>query len=442
MGDWWLRLIKNIKDSGLTDRRFLFLQGPHGPFFSDLAGLLKQAGCSVHRIGFNAGDAHFWKHKQDYTPFTESVGEWRSYLQTFFKDSDITDLILYGDTRAIHATACEEARAHGIRVHCFEEGYLRPYWITYELDGVNGHSPLMNMSVEEMRSRMGGERRDLPEAPAQWGALWHHIYLGALYHFRVLFQNRKYRNYRPHRAISVRREWWLYIKRLMMFPLTGYARKRDARLLETSGANYHLVLLQLAHDSSFIEHSDFDNIKQFIDLCCESFAVGAPGYHRLVFKTHPLEDGREPIPQLIKDAAKRNKISDRVQIIHGGKLGPMLDRATSAVTVNSTAGQQALWRGMPLRTFGRSVYSKPEFVSEQPLDEFFANPKLPDKAAYLDYRQFLLETSQISGGFYTAGGRAEVLRNIIDVILHNLDPYEERYRQRRLTKVWDSRGGS
>ena len=30
----------------------------------------------------------------------------------------------------------------GVRTHVLEEGYLRPHWMTLELEGVNAHSPL------------------------------------------------------------------------------------------------------------------------------------------------------------------------------------------------------------------------------------------------------------------------------------------------------------
>ncbi|OZA08846.1 MAG: hypothetical protein B7Y02_12280, partial [Rhodobacterales bacterium 17-64-5] len=43
------------------DRRFLFLQGPHGPWFRDLARHLRAAGAKVWRAGFNLGDRMFWR---------------------------------------------------------------------------------------------------------------------------------------------------------------------------------------------------------------------------------------------------------------------------------------------------------------------------------------------------------------------------------------------
>jgi capsular polysaccharide export protein len=94
------------------------------------------------------------------------------------------------------------------------------------------------------------------------------------------------------------------------------------------------------------------------------------------------------------------------------------------VTVNSTAGQQALWRGIPVRLFGRAVYDKPDFVSDQPLPEFFAQPGRPDTRAYRDFRHFLLETSQIPGGFYAARARRALLRQVVDMMLAREDPYD------------------
>ena len=89
----------------MTDRCFLFLQGPHGPFFSQLAGLLRTGGARVHRIGFNAGDRAFWDHGADYTPYTGAHADWEGWLDAFLDREGVTDVVLYADTRGIHATA-------------------------------------------------------------------------------------------------------------------------------------------------------------------------------------------------------------------------------------------------------------------------------------------------------------------------------------------------
>ena len=138
---------------------------------------------------------------------------------------------------------------------------------------------------------------------------------------------------------------------------------------------------------------------EFLELVIEGFATGAPQHHHLVFKAHPLEDGRVALAPAIRRLAAAQGVADRVHFVRGGKLAGLLNLARSAVTVNSTAGQQALWRGLPLRTFGAAIYAKPEFVSNQPLAEFFSQPRRPDSRAYRDFRAYLLETSQVPGGF-------------------------------------------
>ena len=59
----------------------------------------------------------------------------------------------------------------------------------------------------------------------------------------------------------------------------------------------------------------------------ETFAKGGPADHHLVMKSHPFEDGRERLEAAMKRCTARLGVSDRVVFLHGGKLGPLLDRA-------------------------------------------------------------------------------------------------------------------
>lgn len=406
-------------------RTFLFLQGPHGPFFSQLALKLSAAGAGVSRIGVTFGDQVFWPKSLKYTAYSGTIDNWSQYLENYIKETHVTDIVLYGDSRPVHSIARKLAELQNITVHCFEEGYLRPYWATYERGGANGCSALMGIEVAEMRSAIEAHPVDLPEAPALWGAIWHHAFYGFLYHFLLSLPIQKYSGYTPHRHVTVKYELYLYLRRLAIMPFQGIQRRWRTRKLLRSGAIYHLVLLQLSHDASLRSHSDIESVGAFIDLVISGFEKGAPAHHKLVFKAHPFEDGREPLPFLVNTETVKRGLKGRVQYIPGGKLGPLLDGANSAVTVNSTAAQQALWRGLPVRAFGRSVFLKPEFVSNQPLELFFDKPDMPDKNAYLIYRQFLLETSQIGGGFYTQKGRSELMRRVVDLILSDTDPYAQ-----------------
>ena len=405
-------------------RTFLFLQGPHGPWFARLAAMLRRSGATCWRVGFNRGDRAFWPDAASYIPFRSAAGDWPDTLSTLLADKSVTDLVLYGDTRPIHARAVEIARARNIAVHVFEEGYLRPYWVTYERGGANGHSRLMDLTVADMRRALEKADMDLPDAPARWGDMRQHVFWGALYHWFVLTGFWDYRNFRPHRALTVRQEFLLYLKRLALMPFHALERRIATWRIRFGGFPYHLVILQLAHDASFRDHSPFTTMTEFLALVSEGFARGAAAHHHLVFKAHPLEDGRVAMKREIYRLARAHGIEERVHFIRGGKLAGLLNQARSAVTVNSTAGQQVLWRSLPLKAFGRAVYSKPEFVSPQPIEQFFAQPTRPDTRAYRDYRHYLLETSQVPGGFYSSRGRRELLRQVVDMLLSAQDPYD------------------
>ncbi|WP_334195218.1 capsule biosynthesis protein [Pararhodobacter sp.] len=403
-------------------RRFLFLQGPHGPFFRDLGAMLRRTGAEVRRIGFNRGDQAYWG-REGYVPYTGTPEEWPAAIAAEFAGQGTTDLVLYGDTRFIHAEAVRQAHARGITVHVFEEGYLRPWWVTYERGGANGHSRLMELSIPQMRQALENCETDLIDAPAHWGDMRQHVYYGFAYHARILLANGAYKGFRPHRALNVVQEFRLHLNRLVMMPFHAIERRLATWRVRTGGFPYHLALLQLEHDASFQQHSPFRTMTEFLEVAIKGFAEGAPRHHHLVFKAHPLEDGRTKLKADIARIAGALGVADRVHFIRGGKLAGLLNHARSAVTVNSTAAQQVLWRGMPLKVFGAAVYDKPEFVSTQPLPEFFAHPTRPDLRAYRDYRRFLLETSQLPGGFYSAAGRRQLLRQVVDLILSPEDPY-------------------
>jgi capsular polysaccharide export protein len=413
--------IQRISGQG---RRFLFLQGPHGPYFNRLGRMVAATGAEVWRVGFNRGDRAFWSDAASYIPYKGTLEQWPQAFRELIAQKSITDIVLYGDTRPIHAWAVQIARAGGVTVHVFEEGYLRPYWITYERGGANGHSRLMELTVPQMQKALESLDMELPDAPARWGDMRQHMFWGALYHWFVMAGFWDYRNFRPHRALTVRQEFLLYLRRLVLMPLHRWERMLATFRIKHGGFPYHLVLLQLEHDASFQMHSPFKTMSEFLAVVMEGFAKGAAPHHHIVFKAHPLEDGRVPVARDIKRLAREHGVADRVHFVRGGKLARLLNHARTAVTVNSTAAQQVLWRGLPLKTFGAAVYAKPEFVSIQPLAEFFSAPTRPDSRAYRDYRHYLLETSQVPGGFYSSLGRRELLRQVVDMMLQPEDPYD------------------
>lgn len=405
-------------------RVFLLLQGPHGPFFDRLAKLLRSAGSKVWRAGFNAGDQFFWSDPAKFIAHTGTPEDWPAHLERIVAEKGVTDIVLYGDVRFIHASAREIAARRGLVLHVFEEGYLRPFWITYERGGSNGHSRLMQIPLETMKAAVQQSRGEFRRPPAHWGDMRQHKFYGALYHFFVLTANRRYTGYRSHRDISVLREFRLNLRRLLLSPWHAAGRMVEAYRVQRGGFPYFLILMQLEHDASFTAHSDFGRMADFTAEVMTEFAHSAPRHHHLVFKAHPLEDGRGGIRPAIARQARDLGIEDRVHYVRGGKLAGLLTQARGAVTVNSTSAQQALWRGLPVKALGRAVYDKPGLVSHQPLADFFRSPQQPAPRSYNIYRDFLLESSQIPGGYYAARSRAHALRLVVDMMLAPDDPYD------------------
>ena len=415
--------------------RFLFLQGPHGPFFGQLATHLRAAGNEVLRVGFNKGDEVSWPDCLPYLPYRGIAVDWPQALRRVVVDNGISDIVIYGDGRPVHAAARALAAELGLPIHCFEEGYLRPYWVNYERGGTNGNSPLMDLSLDQICAQVTGKAGELRPAPAHWGSIWWHSWHGAIYHGQILFRNADYPNYQSHREASIASEFALQSRRLALLPWSLFRRKLATRRLLRSGTSYHLALLQLGHDSSVADHSSFASMREFVSTCISAFARGAADNEWLVFMAHPLEDGRENLRRAVKVLSRHYGLVGRVVYLDGGHLGPLLDGAKSVVTINSTAGQQALWRGLPIKSLGRAVYGKPELASQQPLVDFFRNPLGPDSPAYREFRLFLLSTSQVAGNFYLARGRAGIVRKVMAMILADDDPYQEFAKQISVTKT-------
>ena len=128
-------------------RNVLMLQGPVGPFFARFARDLEVRGFNVFKINFNGGDKLFYRRKRTIS-YTGKLKDWENYLERLIKNRNIGRIYLFGDCRSYHRTARKVANKLGIRVFVFEEGYIRPDFITLEEHGVNGNSPMMAQEID------------------------------------------------------------------------------------------------------------------------------------------------------------------------------------------------------------------------------------------------------------------------------------------------------
>jgi capsular polysaccharide export protein len=164
--------------------------------------------------------------------------------------------------------------------------------------------------------------------------------------------------------------------------------------------------MQMQGDYQVRRASGYGRLDAMIEDVTASFARHAPPRARLVFKLHPLENGLRDWPRAIARAAARHGLADRVETLDGGDLGRLLDGAAGAVTLNSTAGLEALRRGVPVATLGIAVYAMAGTTHQGPLDAFWRAPPRPCAATVAAMLRLMRASIQVKGNFFTPEGRA------------------------------------
>lgn len=127
------------KVGSVEGKHILFLQGPMGFFFKKMDMAFRKRGASTYKIGLNMGD-WFFSCRDNYTPFREDPKVWDLFIESFLKKNKIDKIFLFGDCRFYQSVALNIAYANGVEVFVFEEGYIRPHYITMEKYGVNDYS--------------------------------------------------------------------------------------------------------------------------------------------------------------------------------------------------------------------------------------------------------------------------------------------------------------
>jgi len=383
-------------------RSVLMLQGAASPFHWELAQALLKRGAQVHKVHVTLAEVPFWPGKA--TSFRQRLERWPGFVGEFMDQHGITDLVLFGDCRYYHAQAVEAARTRGVRLHLFEEGYLRPNWITLEHQGVNAYSdfPRDPAALLEEADELGPPPRiitydDQFSLRARWDVSWN---------FYRLLGGSLYPHYRPHAQLSWFEDYagWLY----------KFARKkriaaRDAAALTRlvdSGAPYFVLPLQLDGDFQIRVHSDFRNMTEATEMAFASFARAAPPDAWLMVKRHPFDVGFIDRRKQIERLARRYGFADRVTYIETGDIVPFIAESLGTIVVNSTSATFALSLGVPLMVLGRATYDIPGLAFQGTLDEFWTQGEAPDPDLWWAYRRVLIERTQINGSFYSPAGIA------------------------------------
>ena len=391
----------------MQPRCFLLLQGPHGPFMSELSHELKRRGVRVLRVVFNSGD--WWGGASfeaiSYRGDADHFGDW---IEQLMEKEQVTDLLLYGDCRYYHRQAIEHCRKQSRYVWVLEEGYIRPFWVTLEAQGVNGNSQLPKQFEQWLNyqqitpAELKAAEEHKPVGRGMRGlVIWCHVYyimrtLGTLF----------YPRYRSHRPTSYLLESFTWLKKLAKIAL-GRTRRAEAVADKLAQGNtpFFLVPLQLDADAQVHCHSQYSNMEEFLQDIMRSFKKHAEPDTKLVIKSHPLDSEVRNYERYARFMAGQLGIGERVIFLHGGNLPALLKVAQGTVTVNSTVGLQSIHHGCPTKAMGNAIYDRKGLTAQCSLNDFWSWRSKPDQYRYRLFRYFLLTQCQLNGNFYSGRGR-------------------------------------
>ncbi len=393
---------KRIKDNDIgevNNKNILLLQGPIGFFFKRLDANLRKKGARTYRIGLNAGD-YFFSYKDNYVPYKGTQSEWKSFIRTFLEEKKIDKVFLFGDCRFYQSILVEVAVELKIEIFVFEEGYIRPHYITLERFGVNNYSHIPRdsnfydrVNLDEFENLKPKNTKFNPLS--MWISAILYYGIARLFHFR-------YKYYKHHRGFSATQELFFGIRSLIRKVIyTQYDKKYLKQIKKELSKKYFFVPLQTHNDFQILQHSNYGSIEKFIIEVLESFAKEADSNVKLMFKHHPIDRGRKNYKKFIFEQSQILGISDRVLVIHEVHLPTCLQHALGTVTINSTVGLSSLYHGTPTIALGNAIYDIEGITNKnKKIEDFWKNPQKPNMELLEKFRQYIIFNTQLNGSFY------------------------------------------
>ncbi len=392
-------------------RSFLFLQGPLSPFFRRLGQAIAEKGALVSRVNFCGGDVFYWPRGNTHW-WQGHVYEWPLWVGELMERCQVTDLVLVGDWRPLHREAIWLAKFRGCRIWVYEEGYIRPGYVTLEEGGVNAYSKLPRTpeGVHRRALEIAGKHIWEPshnENPMLGRVLktaWNHVgnvILWSLFH-----------RYRTHRPYNIARELMGHIPRF----LNRSKRRRHGisvtKDILSGDAPFYLMPLQLDADSQVRRHSPFTGMLECMALVITDFARNAPKNAFLVFKNHPLDNGLRNYRRYMRSLGRAAGCSARLRFVEEVKATGLITKARGVILCNSTMGMVALLKNKPVYCLGESIYAMPGLAvneKEMPLSEFWTALPQPNKKLREEFFRVIKHDALIPGNFYSPEGIEEAI---------------------------------
>jgi capsular polysaccharide export protein len=382
-------------------RTFLLLQGPLSPLYSRLAGVLADAGHQVLRVNLSVGDRLHWR-RDGALDYRGRPGGWPHYVAHLMADRGVSDLLVHGECRFYHRAAARAARRLGVCVWVSELGYLRPDWMTLERDATGAGSAFPRDPVAIRALAAGLPELDLK--PRFSSSFMKVAVPDVVYNLANTLLWPLYPGYRRHTIYYPPLEYAAWISRL----IGSGRRRRVAGELLTRLAAAHvpifLFALQLEGDFQVRARSPYRGQLPVLEEVAASFARKAPPVAHLVVKTHPLDNGLEGWRRHVPRVAAELGLAGRLHLVDGGGLEPWLALVAGLVTLNSSAGIEALRARVPVKTLAPAIYDVAGLTHQADLASFWLAPAAPDQKLLADYLKAMVHATQVRGTIYDDAG--------------------------------------
>lgn len=392
-------------------RSFLFLQGLATDFFVRLGDALALRGHAVRRVNFNAGDALFWPRPGSFD-YTGHPADWPRLLDGLLVAHGVTDLVLFGDCRPLHTAAIPVAQLRGVTIWVFEDGYLQPGYITLEQEGVDGNSaaPRHPERVRRIAAALPPAAPETFHAGSDRRRAWDELRYG----WANLLGRTRFPHWRGDRPSSPLRDYAGWAWRDAKRPAARLAARFGAQRALGRPGPFYLFPLQRDGDAQIRFWSPFRSLAEAAETVIASFARAAPPEARLIVTSHPLDDGRLPWRRILRRSARRHGVVARVHHLAEFPHAPLLAATRGVVTVNGTAGLQALRDGKPVATLGTALYDMPGLTWQGALDRFWTEATPPDRELVDALRRVLAAHCLIRGGFFDEDQIRVALDNAVE----------------------------
>lgn len=381
----------------------LLLQGPSSRFFAHLGRALQARGMRVTRVMFNPGDRLYWSRAAGQSlACSVPAHAYGGWIETQFERLKITDMVCLGDSRFYHAEAIEAARRvrPDQRLHVIELGLLRRYGILHDPDGTGARSSI----PERFAADTGGRPLEMRAPPA--ASFLRYVAMDVGYHLANTGLGWWLTpHYVPPMPLPQWHEYGGWLGKLPSIPARRRADRRVMARLDQLQAPLMLLPLQLAMDAQIRVFGRGKSMQAWLAHVVSSFAAHAPPHLHMLIKRHPLDNGLIPWATEVANLARTHGLGDRLIYAEHLDMAALLPRMSGVVTVNSTAGLEAVLAGVPCQLLGEACFDLPGLTSRTGLDAFWAAPKAVDLDKARAFEAFLQRDCHVPGAFDGPGAR-------------------------------------